>query len=115
MVVGYGIANNLSAEAFTELLRSAGIENLYNKYKSGPSKNELTEAQQQELVNAAFPDRSDAPVCSDPKVLQASSGDIVAVVHADGAGNFYLRAIIEDRPPEVMRALSTIARKRLAQ
>jgi hypothetical protein len=115
VVVGHGIANNLSAEAFTELLRSAGIENLYNKYKSSHSKNALTEAQQEELVNAAFPDRPDAPVCSDPEVVQGSSGDIVAVVHADGAGKFYMRAIIEDRRPEVLRMLSTIARKRLAQ
>ena len=114
-IVSHGIANNLSAEAFTELLRSAGIENLYNKYKSSHSKDVLTEAQQEELFNAAFPDRPDAPVCSDPEVVRGSSGDIVAVVHADGAGNFYMRAIIEDRRTEVLRVLSTVARKRLAQ
>ena len=114
-IVTHGIANDLSVEAFTELLRSAGIENLYNKYKTSQPKEALTEVQQEQLVNAAFPDRPDAPVCSDPEMVRGSSGDIVAIVHADGAGNFYMRAIIEDRRPEVLRVVSNVARKRLAQ
>ena len=114
-IVSYGIAAKLSPTMFTEQARSAGVENLYQKCKPSSPKAELTEAQHEQLAKAAFPERPDAPLCSDPQILGDCADERIFVGTGDGAGNFRVRAMLDHSSPEVTRLLSAIARKRLAQ